>query len=461
MHQQTTTATRWRFEPNPKRKGLCLTSFQEAIVRNTKRNFVGVAARRSGKTVGIRCRLTTTSLRIRNGLVGYCAPTLGQAKRLLWVPLCRDLAAPEAQRFVYKVNHSELWIQWRNGTHLRLYGAERPEQIRGDGFDEFCTDESDDPNFDSTFFDEIVGPALSDQEGTLFQIGSPKGRGRLYREFRKGQRGDELHDPDYASIQVTAIEAGILSRAEIERARRIRSDRAFRQEYMADFLAPAGVVFDEFDDSVHVVTAEQLPLRFDEVIVGVDWGTSNRGSMVVLGIDRVYVPPVGILDGEELARVWVIEEHSHAGLGYDDGGWWPIARGIQERWQPTVWYADPAGGLEGYLKQLKRALEGGGRATVVGARNEVRPGISTLRDLMHHSAIQEGADIYDRPRFYVLDGCSQVRRTLGAYRYKSHPRYSDEFLEEPVKEDDHEIDAIRYAAHSHLGARDRGHRRAA
>jgi hypothetical protein len=54
---------------------------------------------------------------------------------------------------------------------------------------------------------------------------------------------------------------------------------------MADFLAPAGVVFDEFDESVHVVAAEQLPQRFDEVIVGVDWGTSNRGSMVVLGID--------------------------------------------------------------------------------------------------------------------------------------------------------------------------------
>lgn len=411
--------------------------------------------------MGVRGKLIAKSLETANGLVGYCAPTLGQAKRLLWTALMRDLRDPVSEAFVERVNHSELFVQFRNGCYLRVYGAERPEQIRGDGFDLFVTDESDDPNYTPGFFDEIVHPALSDQQGQLIQIGSPKGRGRLYREFRAGQPGDETYQPDHASIQVTAVDAGILTRDEIERARRSRPMRAFRQEYMADFLAPAGIVYDEWDEAFHVVTAEQLPRKFDEVIVGVDWGTANRGAMIVVGVDHAYVPPIGSLDGQELARAWVIEEHSHAGLGYDDGGWWDIARGIQSRWQPCAWYCDPAGGTDGYLRQLKRALTGGGRADVYAADNEVRPGISTMRDLMHHSMMQEGGDVLDAPRLYVLDGCSTVRRTLSSYRYKSHPKIEDEFTEDPVKVDDHEPDALRYAVHTHLGERRRGFRRAA
>jgi hypothetical protein len=445
----------WRFEPNPKRPGLKLTDFQRWIVTCPARFLTAVAARRSGKTVGVRARALTRCIQTANGLVGYCGPTLNQAKRIFWPALMRDMRSPVAERFVAQVNQAELFVHFRNGCYLRVYGAERPEQIRGDGFDEFITDESDDPNYTNGFFDEIVHPALSDQQGNLVQIGSPKGRGRLYTEFQKGQRDSEFYDPDHASIQVTAIEAGILKPEEIERARRSRPERAFRQEYMADFLAPAGIVFDEWEEQVHVV--DKLPSRFDDIIVGVDWGTSSRGSFCVIGIDRVYVPPVGVLAGQELARMWVIREESHAGLGYDDGGWWAIARDIQAQYQPSIWYCDPAGGLEGYIKQLGRALEGGGENYVVAAKNQVRPGIATMRDLMHHGAMQADSGPEDAPRLLVHESCKHLRRELGAYRYKSHPRAEDIFLEDPVKEEDHCIDAVRYACFTHLDAEERGY----
>lgn len=448
---------RWTFQPNPKRPQDKLTNFQRWLLETKTRNLVGVAARRSGKTVGIRALILTTCLTTPNGLVGYVGPTAKQAKRLIWRALMRDVRAPGASAFIEPngINRADLSIRFRNGCCFYVYGAERPEQIRGDGFDLLVVDEADDPNFTESIFDEVIGPALSDQLGRLVQIGSPKGRGRLYKEYRKGQRGDELFDDQYSSIQVTAVEAGIIPPAEIERARRTRPARAFKQEYEAAFNAPHGIVYDEWDEKVHVVDERDLPDSFDEIIVGVDWGTAARGTMLVIGLDRVWVPPLDGLAGYEAARGWVLEEHTHAGMGYDDGGWWMVARGIQERWQPRFWYADPAGGSEGYIRQLGNALQGGGRANVVSANNEVGPGIATVREFVHHDAI-----LNEPARLFVLRCCENLRREFSGYRYRAHRTVEDEFVDEPVKHEDHSLDGLRYGLHSHFNVQ-RGRRRKA
>lgn len=376
----------------------------------------------------------------------------------MWDALMRDLQAPSARRFIRSINHAELKIQFKNGCVFLLFGAANKnsvERVRGHGFDLVVCDEADDPFFTPQFFDEGVGPALSDQLGRLVQVGSPKGRGRLYTEYRKGQSRDELYDEQYASIQVTAVEAGIIPRAEIERARRTRPKRAFQQEYEAAFNAPHGVIYDEWNEKIHVVEECEPPDGFDEIIVGVDWGTAARGTMLVVALDRVWVPPVGGLAGYEAARAWVLEEHTHAGMGYDDGGWWGLARGIQERWQPKFWYADPAGGTEGYIRQLSRALEGGGRAVVSAANNEVRPGIATVREFVHYDEV-----LGEPPRLLVHSACENLRREFGSYRYRKHRTVEEEFVDEPVKHDDHSLDSLRYCLHSHFSVQ-RGRRRQA
>ena len=448
----------WRFQPNPKNPAHKLTRFQRWIVQTPARNLVAVAARRSGKSVGSRCLITKTCISTPNGKVAYVAPTLNQAKRLVWDALMRDVRGPGAEHFVRSVNLAEHRIEYRNGCVFMLFGAANKnsvERLRGHGFDLVVCDEADDPFFTDALFDEIIGPALSDQLGRLVQIGSPKGRARIYREWRKGQPGDELYDPTYASIQVTAIEAGIIHPDEIERARRTRPKRAFMQEYEANFVAPHGIIYDEWNESIHVVNDNGLPDSFDEIIVGVDWGTAARGAMIVIGLDRVWVPPIGGLAGYEAARAWVLEEHTHAGMGYDDGGWWRIARGIQEDWQPKAWYADPAAGTEGYIRQLEYALQGGGRAHVAAANNEVRPGIALVREFVHHDEV-----LGEPARLFVLNRCETLRREFGSYRYRKHRTIEEEFVDEPVKEDDHCLDAARYALASHFGVQ-RGRRRKA
>jgi hypothetical protein len=457
--------TTWNFKPAPRRPGTRLTWFQSWIITNQSRYVVGVAARRSGKTVCARALAIMAGLDDGPGDVGYMAPTLGQAKRLLWRPLMQDLRDPAAAKFIEgKPNGSELTIEFKTGVRLYIYSAEAYERVRGTGFKLFITDESDDPLFTDEVFDESIGPALSDNMGRLVQIGTPKGRGRLFREYRKGLEGQH-RDLEYSTIQVSAMEAGIIQRSEILRAKKSRPTRAFEQEYMATFNAPVGLVYDEWNEERHVVGIDKLPRHdeFDEYIVGVDWGTANRGVMLVAGIDRVWVKETDDYEGQELARIWIIEEHADAGIPYTDDGWWRIARQIQKQYRPTRWYCDPSGGsdeatsarAEGYLRQLQNALYDVDTSTkVIPADNRVSPGISAVQSFLHYDDT-----LREPPRFFVLDECKRTIAGFNAYRWAANPKSEDSYEDRPMKVNDHEVDSARYLTHTHFyGKRGRGGR---
>jgi hypothetical protein len=449
----------WQFRPNARRPETRLTPFQSWIITTQARCAVAVAARRSGKTVGARGRIIKSCLSSAPGDVGYMAPTLGQAKRLIWRPLMLDLRAPEARNFIQgKPNHSELTIEFKSGTRLYLYSAEAAERVRGDGFKDFITDETDDPLFKPEIFDEIIWPALGDNRGSLLQLGTPKGRGRLYTEFCKGRKHHKTSSPDYASRQVTAIEAGLLDKAEIERARKTLPARAFLQEYGAQFNAPTGLVYDEWNEERHIVSADAIPREFDEVIACADWGVAKRGAMLVLGIDHVWVGETDEYEGQEMPRVWVIEEHSTAGTPYNDAGWWKIARQIQQTWHPRYWYPDPAGGsaeeseaqAAGLVLQLRQVVQGiDNRVEVIPGDNKIGPGIAAVQTFMHYDDVCK-----EPPRLFVGRNCPWLIKEMGSYRYPANRKFEgqegEEYDDKPVKGNDHAADSLRYGIFTHF-----------
>lgn len=474
--------TAWQFKPNARRPETALTWFQSWLLSRggsrfksvrenpglypgrVVRNTVAVAARRSGKTVGSRLVALTACLDDGPGDVGYMAPTLGQAKRIFWRPLIQDLKNPAAKAFIDgKPNHSELTVEFKSGTRLYLYSAEAYERVRGDGFKLFITDETDDPRFTDAVFDEAVGPALKDNRGSLIQLGTPKGRGRLYKEFNKGDPNHATHNANYDSIQVTAIEAGLLDPEEIAEAERTTPKRAFDQEYRATFNAAIGVVYDEFDREVHVKRCMPPALdNFAEVIVGVDWGIVNRGTMLVIGIDYVDVDATDEFEAEQLPRAWLLEEFTYAGKPYsysaDPGnfGWWTLAQRIQREYQPSRWYCDPAGGdaeetdakAAGYLRQLQEALASvDRRAKVIAADNSITHGISAVASFVHH------APKFGEPaRLFIMGTkCANIITEFESYRWDS-PRGGgeDELIERPIKKNDHSLDSLRYALLTHF-----------
>jgi hypothetical protein len=437
-------------------------------IRRKYRNVVGVAARRSGKSVVSRLLVWSWALDPRPGDIGYMAPTLGAAKRYLWRPLMQDVLDPAAQHLIRDINRSECMIEFASGSRLMLFSADAYERVRGEGFKGFITDETADPNFKPEVFDEAIHPALSADQGQLVQLGTPKGKDRFYAEWKKGDPKNPDKKAHYISCQVTAIEAGIIPREEIDEARDNRPGRAFRQEYEASFENVGTYIYDEFNETLHVIDLWQLPDRFDEIAVGVDWGVAKRGVMLVIGI--VYPKDedeFGIVD--DLPTLYVIEEHAHSQVSYTSSGWWKIAEEIQNRLAPDYWIYDPAQTIDEHADHLKFVLrdwaKGNSKRTmprVIAANNAVRPGIATVQEFLHYSGYA-GTRIrsanYCPPHIFITrtekgpKKCENLRFMLPKYQWKKLRGASeaDEPEEIPVKKEDHELDALRYVAHTLFG----------
>ncbi|MGI9398013.1 MAG: hypothetical protein ACR2OQ_01765, partial [Paracoccaceae bacterium] len=95
----------------------------------TERFSIIVAHRRFGKTVAAVNDLIKSCFEIdqKNVRVAYIAPYLSQAKAVAW-----DYALEYTRDIPFiKVNHSELRIDFPNGSRFRLFGADNFLALRG------------------------------------------------------------------------------------------------------------------------------------------------------------------------------------------------------------------------------------------------------------------------------------------------------------------------------------------
>lgn len=130
---------------------------------------------------------------------------------------------------------------------------------------------------------EVLRPMLSDTNGAALIMGTPKGRNWLYREFVAARDA-----PDAASWQIPTlgveIRDGRLIRkphplenpdfkfAEAEAMFRSMPERTFRQEFLAEFIEDAGLVFRNVR-AVSTVKPGQ-PQAGHAYTMGVDWARS-------------------------------------------------------------------------------------------------------------------------------------------------------------------------------------------
>jgi hypothetical protein len=101
---------------------------------------------------------------------------------------------------------------------------------------------------------DAVLPMLATTDGALWLMSTPNGqRGFFYDEWANG--GDE-----WERISVPATECARISPEFLEKQRARRSDRIFRQEYLCEFAAVKGGVFN-MEQVENAFTDEFAPLR--------------------------------------------------------------------------------------------------------------------------------------------------------------------------------------------------------
>ena len=213
-----------------------LLKWQQSVFKDTTRFKVVAAGRRCGKS-----RLSAVSLLIEalncpdGSAVMYIAPTLGQARTIMW-DLLHELGRP-----VIKSSHvNNLEITLINGKKILVRGADNPDSLRGVSLIYVVMDEC--AFIKEDVWQKIIRASLSDKKGRALFISTPSGRNWFYDVFNLGQ---EEQDEEWKSWHFTTQDNETIDPKEIEAAKRTLSSFAFKQEYLSSFDTSCADVFKE------------------------------------------------------------------------------------------------------------------------------------------------------------------------------------------------------------------------
>lgn len=242
------------YDPQPHQKAL----------HDANDSLISVTGRQIGKTVCLVNEIIKRSVLVPESRNWYVTNDYRQAKRNVW-----DVFKNFCPREIINnhPNETELKIDIINGSKIELIGVENAEKLRGAavhfmGLDEYA-------DFKSGVYEKIFEPMLTTTNGQVWFLGTPKGLGNdLYYKYQMSK----LKKFRYPSVTITGEKiTGVLSKyTSIEKMQEIL-DKAlaednmdwFNQEYLADFVRPAGVVYKSWniDHFIPLEYDENLPLH--------------------------------------------------------------------------------------------------------------------------------------------------------------------------------------------------------
>jgi len=184
-----------------------------------------------------------------------------------------------------------------------------------------------------------------------------------------------------------------------------------------------GVIYEAWDDSVHLIYAEAVP-RLRRFVASQDWGYTHPGVLGVWGLDN---------DG----RMYLVAQVYRTKKTID---WWiEQAKGLNEEFGIEAFVCDPS--EPAYIEQYRQA-----GLNAVAAFSRVRPGIDAVKQRL------QLADDHLPRLFIVRDSLRgfdiALRAEHGPYaveqEFSGYVWANTRSQEQPVKETDDGMDMVRY-----------------
>lgn len=405
------------------RPPIAAAAFYESEARFTS----GVAGVRGGKTFGgarAVIRRVIRDMRTKKirpgghrGLLYWCvAPTYD-----LSIVQFREIIEIVTQAGVV-ANVSYSWpraIDLVNGTRIEFRSAHRPERLVGAGLDGVWIDEV--ARVDAETWKGQLRQRLSDRAGWGVFTSTPLGRNWFYKEIYSQAANVGGDHADYEShTWRTADNTYIPGIAEeVAKARGELPGKYFRREYEASFDEFIGQVYDEFSFKHHVVSTIPAADQFVEKRAGVDWGFRNPGVVLVGARDKDNV-------------WWIIHEEYAAGLQIkpppEHDNWTKRFMRIAKEHRPGLWLCDTAD------PENISAMRAAG-VPVKDADKHVLKGIESVAKALH---VRDGIGAGLR----IHKSCAHLIEEIQSYQWRESSNN-----EEPEKENDHCMDALRYLIH--------------
>lgn len=377
-----------------------LTPAQKEIARDSHRFRVLNCGRRFGKTLLAVEEMVGKAIAKKGRRVAYFAPTRDDAREITWgmlVSKCENIITYKNEQRL------EVKIMTIDGgeSSITLYGWEAvKDRGKGRGLaNDFIV--LDEVAFYRGFWEgwnEVLSPTLIDRKGEALFISTPKGFNHFYDLYNMQE-----NNSDYKSFHFTSYDNPHIPVEEIEREKASKPENAFAQEYLADFRKAEGLVYKEFDRSKH--TYEVANIRPNRTLVGVDFGFTNPTA--VLTVIQDYDNHFWI------TSEWYKREKTNAEIIE-----W--CKGIRAE----KYYPDPA--EPDRIEEMRRA-----GLNVQEVSKDVEKGIDSVREL------------FKTNRIHIHNSCQNLIAELESYRYKEGNEDGNN-PEEPVKENDHALDALRY-----------------
>jgi len=287
-----------------------------------------------------------------------------------------------------------------------LRGWESVENLRGQAFDFLGLDEVAMMRNFWLNWQEVLRPTLTDKRGTALFASTPKGFNHFYDLCNL-----ELKDKEYKSFHFSSWDNPHLPKDELEKAKATLPPDRFAQEYEASFQKTQGLVYKEFDREKHLY--EELPKDVFQKLGAVDFGYRN---------------PAAVLDARwNIEKLWIEDE------------WYK-----RERTDAQI--ADYVA-----LQKFKEVYpdpenQGGIEELRIRRQNvkEVRKGAGSVKD-----GIQMIREMLIRGDLMINKRCINLIAEFEMYSYDDDKGERNE-QENPLKANDHALDALRYLVSSLL-----------
>lgn len=373
-------------------------AYQEEFLRYGPTYSAFITGIGAGKTTGLIQRIALNVQYWNAGDTGVIiTPT---------VPSLRNVLIPELRKWGYlEIGEwqpsKKRWVL-PNGSTVIFESADNSRKIqrlRGPNIAWFGMDEPS--SIAAEAWDIMVGRLREGTYLNAFVTGTPKGFNWVYDKFAGSdalgdvnlisdvETSDNPHLPDVYTEQIVEQYDG----------------RFYEQEVKGQFVDFEGLVYPWFNSDDHII--DEAPDTYDEAIYAVDWGHNNPAVALAIVRDGDY----WYVSDEWYERRCTVQDHSRA-----------VEQLIEQYGEGPV-YCDPSEPAN--IEQFRRD---GIPAT--GADNDVTPGIQ------HVSSVQD--------ELQVVAHCQNIRNEFGQYQYRDGGDSDN-----PLKQHDHALDALRYGLFSH------------
>ena len=202
-------------------------------------------------------------------MYAYLAPTYVSAKNIVWRdPNMLSKYLPISR--VLRKNESELYIEFDNGSILKILGADKPDALRGSdwcgvGLDEFALQKRE-------IWEEILRPIIAqdDKRWAIFAF-TPKGVNYAHELWVKSKEWD-----GWIQSMLKGSQSGLLEEDQLIQAKKEMTDALYNQEIEC------------FPKGTDIITVDSVKDISDVNIGDFVLGHSNRYRKVLKAISREY-----------------------------------------------------------------------------------------------------------------------------------------------------------------------------